>query len=99
MNNHNPQGSQTLFRVYTEDVYRVELRKIVCKHFPDGAFINYGEGIWDGSEPEQSALIEVYGMEFDRGEVTSMAHEIKEAFGQQAVLIVELSDRLSYYTV
>ncbi len=99
MNSYTTEGPQTLFRVFVEDIgKRDELRAIVGKHFPDGAAIQYGEGLWQG-EREQNAVVEVYGREAQRGEITVMAHELREAFQQQSVLVAEHSDRVSFYLV
>jgi len=87
-----------IIRIYTEDITtkRVKLLNCVLRHFPSGASVFYGRGIYKTKEgksiKEKSTLIEIITAQLFnwREEVIRLAKDIKILNNQESVLIVEV---------
>jgi capsular polysaccharide biosynthesis protein len=73
------------YRIYTQDINRDEVIKIISKEFESFTLFN-GTGYWQ-SEQENSLVIEIIGRYEDRKRITAIANEIKQVNKQQSVLI------------
>jgi len=72
-----------LFQVYTEDVNRTAITRILDAHFQSYTLVP-AQGHWEGiAEPSLIAEIETD----DRAQVDTAAQEIRTANHQQAVLV------------
>lgn len=98
MNSMNNQGPVTLFRIFVEDVGNRDQLKELVEEKLDSAHISYGTGIWKGSR-ENDAVVEHYGREADRGEITLLATMLRNAFNQKAVAVAEHNDHVTFYMV
>jgi len=76
-----------VYRIYTENVNREDIIRIVGEHFEGFTLLN-GVGYWQGT-PEQSLVIEIIGTEKDSANVELVAYKIKKNNHQQAVLVQE----------
>jgi hypothetical protein len=76
----------TLYRIYTEDVNRDEVRRIIDAHLSLYTLIT-AEGIWDG-KTENSLIIEYISDDsFAYQLVVTVAKFIKKLNNQDAVLV------------
>lgn len=87
-----------IIRLYTEDITnkRAKLINCVLRHFPEGASIFYGRGIYktkDGETiREKSTMIEIITAQMFnwREPVERLAKDIKILNNQESVLVVEI---------
>ncbi len=77
-----------LYRIYTENVNRQDVEKIVDVAFT-GSTTFVACGRWQG-KAENSLVVEIIGTEADERMVVATANAIKHANSQQAVLVVTL---------
>jgi hypothetical protein len=77
----------TRYRIFTEDLNREALLKILGRRFQAYAVLT-AVGAWLG-KPERSICIEIDGTEAERSAVQETAREIKEMNCQDAVLVTE----------
>ena len=79
-----------LYRIYTENKNKRDILALASGFFP-GFTVFEGQGYWQG-EAENSLVLEIVAPKTKRGEVESLARIIKEANGQEAVLLQELKN-------
>ena len=78
-----------LYRIYTEDKDRENIRHALKVAGIEGYTFFYGQGCWQGIS-EQSLIVEVIGPERPtKGKVKRAAEEIKRVNEQKEVLVTE----------
>jgi hypothetical protein len=80
-----------LYRIYTEDVGRENIERIVALYF-DSYSINNQMGYWHGGR-EYTCVIEIFepaSFYHAQQKVGCIAQAIKQANKQEAVLVIEL---------
>ncbi len=80
-----------LYRIYTENINRAKIEKIVSEHY-DGFTIVEGTGFWK-SQKEASLIIEIIGDdESDLDSVKIIAEQIKKTNDQDSVLVQRIEN-------
>jgi len=80
----------SLYRIFTQDVNRSTVEKIVAKHFPGFTLIK-ADGYWKLIR-EGTLIIEIEAPDVERAQVEAVATEIKEANAQESVLIQKIEN-------
>jgi len=80
-----------LYRIYTEDKNREDIKRTCDKYLPDYSLF-YGEGVYKGHH-EKSLVIEIVGEDGSLAQsvIIGIAQAIKLMNQQEAVLIVKLT--------
>lgn len=79
------------YRIYTEDIHRELVVKILSKEFENFTLLS-GTGCWK-TEQERALVIEIIGECEDGDRVTVIAKIIKRINKQKSVLITETETR------
>jgi len=78
------------FRIYTEDINRDKIQKLLSKYFK-GFTLFEAQGFWR-LQKENSLVIEILGETDILERVNQVAKEIKETNNQEAVLVQKLKN-------
>ena len=83
-----------LFRLYTEDIQRKEIERIILTRFSSWTFLE-GRGCWQGGR-ENSLIIEIIASAVCLRSVEDIARRIKRTNNQQSVLITVTDIEIEY---
>jgi hypothetical protein len=87
MNTQTHLGKRVKFSIYTQDLNRDAVIRLVGEEFPSSTLIA-AQGVWHDTV-EESLVIEIIAHEANRGAVHSVAHKIKRHNSQEAVMVIE----------
>lgn len=87
-----------LYRIYTQDKYRMTINRILREHGIDGYTLISSKGMWKGVR-EDSIVIEIASdvPEMD-GKVRNVAEQIRAENGQESVLVVSIPANVEMVT-
>jgi hypothetical protein len=83
------EGGNMLYRIYTEDVDREGIHRILQANGIDGYTVIPARGTWEGKH-EDSVVIKYAGEDSEVGKIRAASEEIRKHNGQQAVLVVSI---------
>jgi hypothetical protein len=73
------------YRIYTEDLYRADVQKIVGDYF-DGFTLLSGDGVWKGAL-ENALVIEIVTERANEGWIRELSRRIRQKNQQESVLV------------